>query len=204
MTLPTSGPLSMSQINGEFSRGTNLNAYRGTDYYTSSGGPFVFPATPISFNNFYGTQVNSPVPPYTVSISGVPNIAGVVNGTAQPGIPSFCLINFLSDGTYTIQATTYSFPPGTWATPTTAGLGNYYWIRFTQTGAAGTAGNLTGVLNTWLSVGATRQWKFEMPPFLGARPYGGDRTFTIDIALDSAGLNIIATKTGFVMSAGIL
>lgn len=61
MTLPASGPLSFSQINGEFARGLNLNAYRGTDYYTFAGGPFVFPASPISFNNFYGTSDINPI-----------------------------------------------------------------------------------------------------------------------------------------------
>ena len=202
MTLPASGPLSFSQINGEFARGLNLNAYRGTDYYTSAGGPFVFPASPISFNNFYGTQVSLP---YTVSISGIPNIVGIINSAAQPGVPARCRINFFANGTYTIEATTYSFPPGNWATPTTAAMGDYYWIRFTQTGAAGTTGILNGTLNTWLSLGATRQLDFVMtqgqPP---GPPYGGDRTFTIDIATDSAGTTIVATKTGFNMSAGVL
>jgi hypothetical protein len=51
----------MSQINGEFGRGPSLNNYRGTDYYTSAGGPFVFPASPISFNNFYGTSDINPI-----------------------------------------------------------------------------------------------------------------------------------------------
>jgi hypothetical protein len=165
----------------------------------------VFPATPISFNNFYGTQVNYPVPPYTVSISGVPNIAGVINSAAQPGVPAVCQINFFADGTYTIQATGFTFPPGTWATPVTAGLGNYYWIRFTQTGASEKTGTLNGTLNTWLSVGTTRQLQFVMtqgqPP---GPPYSGTRIFTIDIAIDSSGSNIVATKTGFQMTSGIL
>lgn len=58
MALPSSGPLSMSQINAEFGRGNDLNSYRGTTYYTSSGGPFTFPTGAISFSNFYGTQLN--------------------------------------------------------------------------------------------------------------------------------------------------
>jgi len=56
MTLPTSGPLSIYQINAQFGRGNNLNAYRNTLYYTSSGGPFTFPNTNISISNFYGTS----------------------------------------------------------------------------------------------------------------------------------------------------
>ena len=350
MTLPTSGSLSMSQINTEFSRGTDLNSYRGTDYYTLNGGPFIFPAIPIRFSDFYGAQPTNfftvsglpnlesgsvPVapPPFTqtsvvatsfntngswsgqtstggivsntwftpttagigssywirftlvsqsgpafmtfnltgvptvwtslstqlntqmtlvdtpggsqtdsatrvwnveiasdaagtnivatkfnwtwdcsvrpplfssVSISGISNINGVVNGTSQPGTPSFSLINFEPDGTYNIQATGFSFPPGNWGTPTSVGSGSRYWIRFTQTGASGTAGTLTGTLDTWLNISSTKQWKFLMPPGIGARPYSGNRTFTIEIATNSSGTTIVATKTDFVMSAGIL
>ena len=53
MTLQSSGILSMSQINSEFGRGTDLNAYRGTYfYYTDESqegetvyGAFTTPAT---------------------------------------------------------------------------------------------------------------------------------------------------------------
>ncbi|CAB4123259.1 hypothetical protein UFOVP41_1, partial [uncultured Caudovirales phage] len=37
MALPSSGPLSLSAINTEFGRGTNLGSYRGTTYYTAAG-----------------------------------------------------------------------------------------------------------------------------------------------------------------------
>ena len=69
MALPSSGPLTMAQINAEFGRGNNLNSYRGTTYYTSSAGPFTFPTGAISFSNFYGTQLASP----TFSFSIVSN-----------------------------------------------------------------------------------------------------------------------------------
>jgi hypothetical protein len=67
MALPASGTLTMAQINTEFGRGNNLNAYRGTTYYTSGGGPFTFPSGAISFSNFYGTQVNSPSFSFSIS-----------------------------------------------------------------------------------------------------------------------------------------
>lgn len=60
MPLPSSGAISLNQINTEFGRGLNLNAYRGTQYYTSSGGPFTFPSGAIAFSDFYGTQLVSP------------------------------------------------------------------------------------------------------------------------------------------------
>lgn len=60
MPLPSSGAISLNQINTEFGRGLNLNAYRGTQYYTASAGPFTFPSGAIAFSDFYGTQLVSP------------------------------------------------------------------------------------------------------------------------------------------------
>lgn len=59
--LPGSGAISINDINTLFGRGNNLNAYRGTQYYTSSAGPFTFSSGAIAMNNFYGTgpQANS-------------------------------------------------------------------------------------------------------------------------------------------------
>jgi hypothetical protein len=97
MPLPSSGTLTMAQINAEFGRGLNLNAYRGTTYYTASAGPFTFPSGAISFSNFYGTQLANPnVTDFTIS----PAVGGVTNWSLNTNGP----LNLASTGQWTIVA----------------------------------------------------------------------------------------------------
>jgi len=69
MPLPSSGPLSMSAINTEFGRGLNLNAYRGTSWFTAAGGSGTFTSTNLGFDQFYGKQLASPTFSFAISAS---------------------------------------------------------------------------------------------------------------------------------------
>lgn len=71
MTLPASGALSISAINTEFGRGNNLNAYRGTTWYTDAGSSGTFSAGAISMNEFYGKRLTSPTFSFTISSNQV-------------------------------------------------------------------------------------------------------------------------------------
>lgn len=64
MTLPAGSnnpPISLSDINGEFGLGNNLNAYRGARWYKDNNSRGFFPAGAISASDFYSTRINSPV-----------------------------------------------------------------------------------------------------------------------------------------------
>jgi hypothetical protein len=61
MTLQTSGPISMEQINAEFGLGGNLNAYRGNIWFTDTYGEQGSFGTPISFSDFYGKRATNPL-----------------------------------------------------------------------------------------------------------------------------------------------
>jgi hypothetical protein len=66
MTIKTSGPLSITEINAEFSLGNNLNVYRGVKWYKESGVSGNFSTGAISMFDFYGT---------TPKFSGIINIS---------------------------------------------------------------------------------------------------------------------------------
>lgn len=80
---------------------------------------------------------------------------------------------------------------GKWCVPSSSAP-NYY-VRCTVTSGTMSAGATTGV---WLSTATTRTW-------IKTRTVAGTAavTFTIEIATDAAGTNIIATKAGLSLSA---
>jgi hypothetical protein len=89
MTLPSSGPLSINQINNEFGRGYNLNAYRNTLWYTDSGSSGYFSNNNISFSEFYGTRLTQPYrygSPY-MQYSRFTNTSGQVYFSISSGQP---------------------------------------------------------------------------------------------------------------------
>lgn len=71
MATPSSGTITMFDINSAFNRGNNLNAYRGTVWYQpNSTVTGTFPAGQIAFSDFYNKTGTDPVVPSP--IDGVP------------------------------------------------------------------------------------------------------------------------------------
>lgn len=123
--------------------------------------------------------------------------SGTVIGT---GGLATCQMSVFSDGTVQItQGPDAASPPsptnGQWFNPTTAGIGNSYWVRFTRTaftpGVTGTASASTG----WLALSSTRLVTVTCTDDNG-NPDSASATYTVDIASDSSGTNIVSSGTG--------
>jgi hypothetical protein len=66
--LQSSGAIALSQINSVFDgRGLNLNAYRGTTWFTSAGGSGTFSSSAIAFGDFYSKGPSSAAFSFTIS-----------------------------------------------------------------------------------------------------------------------------------------
>lgn len=92
--LPSSGAISINDINTLFGRGNNLNAYRGTQYYTSSAGPFTFSAGAIDMNSFHGTGPTANT--FSFSIAGGQNVnlrSSAVSAGWNQASPLVCTIS---------------------------------------------------------------------------------------------------------------
>jgi hypothetical protein len=80
---------------------------------------------------------------------------------------------------------------GNWTTPTTAGIGSSYWIRVTQTSSSGPSTEYGDSRGVWLQLNTGRTFGVE-------KTANGlsTRVYTFEIASDSGGSNIVASKTG--------
>jgi hypothetical protein len=103
---------------------------------------------------------------------------------ASPGTATSS-IRLNDDGSIT-YATGTTNPAGAWFTPTTGGVGASYWARVTVNAGAlssGTAGS-------WVAISSAPLWSRIRSGI------GSDQVdFTLQIASDAAGTNIVATKS---------
>jgi hypothetical protein len=180
MPLPTSGPLSLNDIQTEFG-GTNpisLSEYYAGGANVPAGTSGTNGAVPssgtISINNFYGTskivyRLDNDV--YSdLGINGVEPSAGV-NFTVR------------SDGTVLVTGdNSGTLANYNWITPTTGST--TYYVRATLD--SGTFNS--GTTGSWLALTSNRSWLVRVFT-LSSR----STTATFEIATDSGGTNVVAT-----------
>lgn len=184
MAIPSTGSVSMSQINAEFGRGLNLNAYRGTTYYTSSGGPFTFPSGSISMNDFRGTQASGPV---AVAITGM---ISTYYSTYDGVLPVDCVLTFYPDGYWQVDYSPSGIDGATWYTPNTASLGSNYWIKFTRTAIGGSNGFATNTTG-WLNLSSNQLIRVSKNILTGTYT----ATYTIQISSSSSGSPVLSSTS---------
>jgi hypothetical protein len=137
-------------------------------------------------------------------VSGIPMMllassggAGVINPIPAPSASAFelnptdatCSIIFDTDGDGTTTSSSAADVPFNWHTSApTVGIGAGFWLRFTlNSGNAATGGSAVGV---WHQLSTARSLSMTEAG-LGTRT----GNFTVEIATDSGGANIVGSDT---------
>lgn len=192
--LPGSGSLAMSTINGLFGRGNDLNAYRGTTYYTSTTGPNTFPSTPISFSNFYNTGPSSNAVP-DLSLLSATYLADYYGLLPNDGE-----LQMYSDGTWTWFDDTGAAYSGNWlSSGVGTGVGSGFWLRTTLTSTVGTNGSTTSTASgAWVNMGTTQIIRVVKNSG-GSTAYSGYYTF--EISNSSSGSPVLSSRANILFTA---
>lgn len=199
MTMPSSGALNMGgtstpvSVNFELGRASpyqqtvsmNDSVVRSLAGVSSTSG------TTWSMNSLYGKSL------FTVSLADM-------NGQTFTGSPIYenegyaITVTFDTDGTWDFDPYFGALNNGNWGTPTTAGIGSNYWVKWTRTFFGGGSGNSASATSGWQQLSSARVITVVTGGVTGA-----DADYTVQISSDSSGTTILATAT-MSMSAPIV
>jgi hypothetical protein len=182
MPLPTSGPLSLNDIQTEFG-GTNpisLSEYYAGGANVPAGTTGTFGAVPssgtISIQNFYGTSKIV----YRLD-------SDVYLDTALSPTDARVVFSVNSNGTVLATGDTAgTLASYNWITPTTGST--TYYVRATLT--SGTFSS--GTTGTWLALTSNQSW---VTLFTSNSPGNKTTTATFEIATDSGGTNVVVSAS---------
>lgn len=119
-------------------------------------------------------------------------------GTSYLGTQPYAYYLFDTNGTMTYYTNgVFGQSMGNWASPTTSGIGSSYWIRFTQTFSSGGSSETGSARGAWISLSTNPS--FGIAGTGGPGAYG-ERRYTVQIASDSGGSNIVATRTNAILA----
>ena len=196
MTLAASGEMSIGgststrSINLELSRAAGATSSLGETALRTLAG---VSSGAISISNFYGKSS------VTISLSSISSNEPFEAQALAPGEVAAVNLDFNSDGTWDATLEAFGSVDGNWATPTTAGIGSSYWIRFTRTFFSGGFGNTATGSTGWLQLTSGE----------GVQVYnsGTDSsvvaTYTIEISTNSSGTNIVASASAVDLVANL-
>lgn len=182
MTLPVSGPISLSQVLTEMriaAPGRSLPIRLGDADVRALAG---VPSGTIAISNLRGKSAFTPVP---INAAFGPDQYNLATTT---GIRTSTL-TFQPDGTTSISG------PGSstqnWSLPTTANIGANVWLRITS---SGTNTNYAGsiALNTWTRLDTTKN--FSVSNSLSTNE--GIGTTQFEFASSASGTPLLGTRTG--------
>ena len=201
MTMPSSGVLNMGgtsspvSVNFELGRASpyNQTVSMNDSVVRSLAGVSGTSGSTWSMNSLYGKSN------VTVSLSSVTSNEPFDATPFAGGDPSTATLSFLSDGTWSATLEASASKSGNWATPTTTGVGSGYWIRFTRTFFSGGAGNSATASTGWLQLNTTQSIDVTRTSGFGVTT----ADYTIEIATDSGGSNIVATASLITLTASM-
>ena len=190
MTLAANGAMSVG--GNVANRSINLELGRAFNFPNSAIGSAAFrtlagvPSGAIRLGaDFYGKSN------ITVSLASITSGEPFEAQALAPGESTAVTLDFNSDGTWLAILDQLGEASGNWATPTTAGVGSSYWIRFTRTFFSGGFGNSATGTTGWLQLTTGE----GIQVFNSGVDSSVSADYTIEIATDSGGSNIIATAS---------
>lgn len=117
-----------------------------------------------------------------------------------PGLTEATL-DLNTDGTWEV---TYAGGPssGTWGSNV---VGSNYWVKFTRTSetTSGVGGGSSTATTGWLNLGS-QQTVTCLRSTSGVNPSSRTAVYTIEIATDASGTNIVSTTTGLTLVASLV
>ena len=188
MTMPSSGPLNMGGTTSPQSVANELGLGLTTTISMNQAAVRTLAGvggsgTQWSMSSLYGKSA------ITVSLASISSQGTFTAESYTVGEPATAEIAFNTNGTWYFYGEAAGDLSGNWATPTTAGVGTGYWIQWTRTYFSGGFGSSATPTSGWQQLNDVR--------FISVGNTGAitqvSAQYTINIATDSAGANVIAT-----------